>query len=90
MMWSIAEYYASEDRWDTLAAKLGNVVLDLAPRWLVVVEGVGHCMDSAGAQISCLDYQLSLVHRMMYQSYDGVLTVVLIGTSYDALTALTT
>jgi len=47
------EYYASEDRWDTLAAKLGNVVLDLAPRWLVVVEGVGHCMDSAEQGGSC-------------------------------------
>ena len=37
--------YKKEDRWDTLAATLGNQVLMQCPRWLVFVEGVGHCMS---------------------------------------------
>eukprot|EP00966_Prymnesium_polylepis_P259803 6001606-Prymnesium_polylepis.1 len=46
-------YYAEEDRWDTLASELGQLVLSVAPRWLVVVEGVGHCMDPSEAGGQC-------------------------------------
>ena len=46
--------YDAEDRWDVLAAELGRIVLSLAPRWLVVVEGVGHCMDPSSAGGSCV------------------------------------
>lgn len=36
--------YPYEERWDRLATDLGNKVHRECPRWLIVVEGVGHCM----------------------------------------------
>ena len=36
--------YPWEERWDLLATELGNRVHRQCPRWLIVVEGVGHCM----------------------------------------------
>ncbi|KAL3903296.1 MAG: hypothetical protein SGPRY_011734, partial [Prymnesium sp.] len=36
--------YPEHERWDTLAARIGNSMLTICPRWLVFVEGVGHCM----------------------------------------------
>ena len=39
-----ASFYPLGQRWDTLAASLGDLVLEKCPRWLVFVEGVGHCM----------------------------------------------
>ena len=41
--------YAEQDRWDTLASALGAHVLSLCPRWLIFVEGVGHCMQQTTA-----------------------------------------
>jgi len=38
--------YARGERWDARAAALGSRVFALCPRWLVVVEGVGHCQGS--------------------------------------------
>ena len=36
--------YPWGERWDLLARELGNRVHQQCPRWLIVVEGVGHCM----------------------------------------------
>ena len=36
--------YPWGERWDLLAKELGNRVHQQCPRWLIVVEGVGHCM----------------------------------------------
>ena len=36
--------YPWEERWDLLAKELGDRVHQQCPRWLIVVEGVGHCM----------------------------------------------
>ena len=38
------DLYVERRRWDTLAAELGGIVHAACPRWLVVVEGVSHCM----------------------------------------------
>ena len=38
--------YARGERWDARAAALGSRIFELCPRWLVVVEGVGHCQGS--------------------------------------------
>ena len=39
-------FYLPEDRWDTSVQLLGNHVLEVCPRWLVFVQGVGQCMSS--------------------------------------------
>mmetsp|Transcript_43460 Transcript_43460/g.98221 ORF Transcript_43460/g.98221 Transcript_43460/m.98221 type:complete len:187 (+) Transcript_43460:1-561(+) len=35
----------AEQRWDIVAAAIGEQVHAQCPRWLLVVEGVGHCMS---------------------------------------------
>ncbi|KAL1519958.1 hypothetical protein AB1Y20_023444 [Prymnesium parvum] len=46
MYWGPGEgaAYPPHERWDALAAAVGNEVHRACPRWLVFVEGVGHCM----------------------------------------------
>ena len=38
-----SDAYNPSERWDTFAAELGELVHRRCPRWVVVVEGVGHC-----------------------------------------------
>ena len=37
--------YDWHDRWDTFASELGQIVHSVCPRWLVFVQGVGHCRN---------------------------------------------
>ena len=41
--------YPDSDRWDALARRLTDVLQATCPRWLVVVQGVGHCRKSGGS-----------------------------------------
>ena len=36
--------YPENERWDALASEIGNAIHRICPRWLIFVEGVGHCM----------------------------------------------
>lgn len=45
--------YDPSERWDTLAATLGETVHRICPRWVLVVEGVGHCADSEDGEGGC-------------------------------------
>ena len=44
--------YPWHERWDTLAKQLGDRVHVECPRWLIVVEGVGHCMGESDQDCS--------------------------------------
>lgn len=41
--------YPDSDRWDALARRLTDVLQAACPRWLVVIQGVGHCRKSGGS-----------------------------------------
>lgn len=42
--------YPPSMRWDSLAQRLANVVHGACPRWLAVVQGVGHCRQQGGGE----------------------------------------
>ncbi|KAL1508380.1 hypothetical protein AB1Y20_004490 [Prymnesium parvum] len=42
----------AETRWDQVATTIGEVVHARCPRWLIVTEGVGHCMDDTNGRPS--------------------------------------
>lgn len=39
--------YPAGERWDEAASEIGSVVHASCPRWLIFVEGVGHCRRDA-------------------------------------------
>ena len=43
-----AGMYPRERRWDALAQRLADQLQAACPRWLVVVQGVGHCRQEGG------------------------------------------
>ena len=47
-----------ETRWDQVAASIGEELHASCPRWLLVAEGVGHCMDAvtgSATSLGCVD-----------------------------------
>ena len=42
-------YYWPDERWDTVAARIGDAVLNTCSRWLLIVQGVGFCQTSMQA-----------------------------------------
>lgn len=42
-------YYWPDERWDVVAAHLGDAVLNVVPRWILIVQGVGYCQTSPSA-----------------------------------------
>ena len=42
--------YPEPDRWDALARRLADMLQASCPRWLVLVQGVGHCRKSGGSE----------------------------------------
>ena len=52
---------AAHTRWDQVAASIGERLHERCPRWLIVAEGVGHCMDGTEGQASltCIDHSVA-------------------------------
>ena len=48
-----ASVYPDELRWDALANELAKVVHESCPRWLLFVQGVGHCRGGGGGGDKC-------------------------------------
>lgn len=45
--------YPAEHRWDTMAGAVGSLLHQRCPRWLLFIEGVGHCRDDPAPEAGC-------------------------------------
>ena len=41
--------YKRRTRWDALASEIASEVHSICPRWLLFVQGVGHCLNKHNA-----------------------------------------